>query len=58
MAGLGRCTLAAGDLSGAAASLQQAKDIFASIGAAETAGLATELAALARRADGDEGTNR
>src|SRR6185312_11983230 len=50
LAGLGRCALAEGDLSGAAAGLRQARDIFAGIGAAETAGLAAELTALTRRA--------
>jgi DNA-binding SARP family transcriptional activator len=54
LAGLARCALAAGDLSGAAAGLQQARDIFAGIGAAETAGLAVELTALTGRADCDE----
>jgi DNA-binding SARP family transcriptional activator len=54
LAGLGRCALAEGDLSGAAAGLRQARDIFAGIGAAETAGLAAELTALTRRPDGDQ----
>ena len=58
LAGLGRCALAAGDHTAAAAGLQQARDIFARIGAAETIGLTAELTALTRRADCDGGTAR
>ncbi len=54
LAGLGRCALAAGDAAGAATCLQQARDIFAGIGAAETAGIVTELAAITGRAEEDK----
>jgi DNA-binding SARP family transcriptional activator/tetratricopeptide (TPR) repeat protein len=49
LAGLGRCAAAAGDAAGATRSLGQAHEIFARIGAAETAGVAAELAGRAGR---------
>jgi tetratricopeptide (TPR) repeat protein len=47
LAGLGRCAVAAGRTADANASLRQALEIFQRIGAAETAGVAVELEALA-----------
>ncbi len=47
LAGLGRCALAAGHITDAEASLRQAQEIFQRIGAAEAAGVAAELGALA-----------
>lgn len=46
LAGLGRCALATGDLSGARDLLAQSRQIFEHIGAAEAVDVATELAAL------------
>lgn len=46
LAGLGRCALAAGRPAEARASLQQAGEIFARIGAVESAAVAAELGAL------------
>jgi tetratricopeptide (TPR) repeat protein/transcriptional regulator with XRE-family HTH domain len=46
LAGLGRCGLAAGNTNNAEALLRQAREIFQRIGAAETADVAAELAAL------------
>jgi hypothetical protein len=46
LAGLGRCALAAGDLSGARDLLGLSRRIFEQIGAAEAADVAAELTAL------------
>jgi tetratricopeptide (TPR) repeat protein len=46
LAGLGRCALAAGDLSGARDLLGRSRRIFEQIGAAEAADVAAELTAL------------
>ena len=46
LAGLGRCALAIDRIADATARLEQARDIFQRIGAAETAGIVAELKAL------------
>jgi tetratricopeptide (TPR) repeat protein len=46
LVGLGRCAIADGRVADAAAALRQALEIFQRTGAAETAGVAAELAAL------------
>jgi tetratricopeptide (TPR) repeat protein len=47
LAGLGRCAAAGGDLRAAVTQLTQARAIFGRLGAAEAAGVAAELGALA-----------